>query len=109
MSLLLDRAERQLARQSLRIDTLKAHAELQAGRLANGDPSRLSAQQTMMQRQQKRDMEREKAERRKSRPALGLRAKATRQRKEALVYSLERLEMELAQKEAELRSRVEGQ
>lgn len=38
-----------------------------------------------------------------------LRAKVVRQRKEALKYSVERLEMEVAQKERELRMRLEQQ
>jgi DASH complex subunit SPC19 len=36
-----------------------------------------------------------------------LRARVLRQRKEALKYSVERLEMEVAQKERELRLRLE--
>lgn len=36
-----------------------------------------------------------------------LRARVLRQRKEALKYSVERLEMEVAQKERELRVRLE--
>lgn len=37
----------------------------------------------------------------------GLRAKVVRQRKEALKYSVERLELEVLQKERELRMRLE--
>lgn len=37
----------------------------------------------------------------------GLRARAVRQRKEALQYSVERLELEVAQKERELRARLQ--
>ena len=37
----------------------------------------------------------------------GLRARAVRQRKEALKYSVERLELEVAQKERELRVRLQ--
>lgn len=37
----------------------------------------------------------------------GLRARAVRQRKEALKYSVERLELEVVQKERELRLRLE--
>ena len=47
---------------------------------------------------------------RKSRPLNGeaaLRAKVVRQRKEALKYSVERLEMEVRQKERELKLRLE--
>lgn len=37
----------------------------------------------------------------------GLRARAVKQRKEALQYSVERLELEVVQKERELRMRLE--
>nr|6CFZ_I Chain I, Spc19 [Thermochaetoides thermophila] len=85
IQLLLDRAEKHLDRQARRIETLKARAELNAGRLSqySGDGhnnGKFSGQGMDF---------------RKSRPLNGeaaLRAKVVRQRKEALKYSVERLE-----------------
>lgn len=92
VDLLLHRAERQLERQERKIETLKARYELNAGRLSSAAgndvaPARKSAK--------KLDGE------------AALRAKVVRQRKEALKYSVERLEMEVAQKERDLRFRLE--
>jgi len=107
--MLLDRAERQLERTSRRIDTLKARCELQQGRLSQGA------------------MAREEEERTTTTTAAGvaeapttttgtrlvgaearLRANTMRRRKEALKYGVERLELEVLQKERELRKRLEN-
>ncbi|PKS09512.1 hypothetical protein jhhlp_004129 [Lomentospora prolificans] len=99
ITLLLDRADRQLQRRERRIETLKARAELQHGRLAEGSSTSSSAKA-----------------RRAAAPAqagrkLGgeekLKARIVRQRKEALKYSVERLELEVLQKERELRKRLD--
>ncbi|KUI56055.1 DASH complex subunit SPC19 [Cytospora mali] len=104
VSHLLDRADRQIERQARRIETLKARSDLNAGRLSRGGegvggggegpaalavlPKRTSARKTLD-------------------GGAGLRARAVRQRKEALKYGVERLEMEVAQKERELRLRLQ--
>ncbi|KAI9904192.1 hypothetical protein N3K66_000721 [Trichothecium roseum] len=94
IALLLSRADAQAERQGRRIETLKARAELQAGRLAGDDESSSS-----------------KYKRSKARQLSGedkLRAKMLRQRKEALRYGVERLELEVLQKERELRKRLDA-
>ena len=105
IALLLDRADAQLDRQARRVETLKARAELQAGRLSHGpdDQSRPGSSSS--------------SSRGKARPGGGsrktldgsaaLRARMVRQKKEALKYSVERMELEVAQKERELRARLE--
>ncbi|KAJ9155419.1 DASH complex subunit spc19 [Pleurostoma richardsiae] len=99
IALLLDRAESQLERQARRIETLKARAELNAGRLSQGGPSSSPPPAP-------RSRPSSSAARRLGGEA-ALRARAVRQRKEALRYGVERLELEVAQKERELRVRLE--
>lgn len=99
IAMLLARADAQVERQDRRIETLKARSELQHGRLTR--PDEPSKQQ---QQQQRLDVGRH------SRPFSGedkLRARAVKQRKEALRYGVERLELEVLQKERELRKRLE--
>ncbi|AEO64848.1 uncharacterized protein THITE_120187 [Thermothielavioides terrestris NRRL 8126] len=98
VALLLDRADRHLERQARRIETLKARAELNAGRLSHYPPSSSGGGG--------------RAGSGSGKPLDGgaaLRAKVVRQRKEALKYSVERLELEVQQKERELRLRLEQQ
>ncbi|KAI0162333.1 DASH complex subunit Spc19 [Xylariaceae sp. FL1272] len=87
---LLDRADTHIERLELRISNLKSKAELQQGRLeANAHHSSRSAV--------------------KPKPLDGsakLKARVLKQRREALQYSVERLELEVAQKERELRKRL---
>ncbi|KAL2261985.1 hypothetical protein VTK26DRAFT_2818 [Humicola hyalothermophila] len=113
VALLLDRADKQLDRQARRIETLKARAELNAGRLSHersshsggGSATRGKAGQGADKRggggggrgAGRVPLDGEAA----------LRAKVVRQRKEALKYSVERLELEVLQKERELRIRLE--
>ncbi|KAH6623995.1 DASH complex subunit Spc19 [Chaetomium sp. MPI-SDFR-AT-0129] len=122
VALLLNRADKHLERQARRIETLKARAELNAGRLSHypapgeedeqgggygsgskgkirGTAASASASASASARMKGR-----------GKPLDGgaaLRAKVVRQRKEALQYSVERLELEVAQKERELRMRLE--
>jgi DASH complex subunit SPC19 len=85
---LLSRADAQVERQERRIETLKARAELQQGRLTRPDePARKSTP----------------ARSRQLRGEDKLRARIVRQRKEALRYGIERLELEVLQKERELK------
>lgn len=92
--MLLSRADAQIERQDRRIETLKARAELQQGRLARPDAS---SSETLQARRGGRKLSGEDK----------LRAKIVRQRKEALRYGVERLELEVMQKERELRQRLE--
>ncbi|TLS21991.1 uncharacterized protein PpBr36_09528 [Pyricularia pennisetigena] len=107
VSLLLDRAEGHLDRQARRIETLKARAELQAGRLSStssrpaGDDEAAAAR-----RKPSGGRAGSAAGRRKLQGGAALRAKMLTQRKEALQYAVDRLEMEVAQKEKELRLRL---
>ncbi|KAG5977557.1 hypothetical protein E4U55_006670 [Claviceps digitariae] len=94
IALLLSRADAQAERQDRRIETLKARAELQQGRLARPDEAgRASSSSGRGRRLVGEDK---------------LRARIVRQRKEALRYGVERLELEVLQKERELRRRLEG-
>ncbi|KAG6012837.1 hypothetical protein E4U54_007271 [Claviceps lovelessii] len=96
IALLLSRADAQVERQARRIETLKARAELQQGRLARPDEAAKVPSSSSSSR---------------GRRLVGedkLRARIVRQRKEALRYGVERLELEVLQKERELRRRLDG-
>ncbi|KAI1779195.1 Spc19-domain-containing protein [Hypoxylon cercidicola] len=98
IALLLDRADAHVSRAERRIDALKARAELQQGRL-QGAASSVSA--AVSASAPKSRGERLAGEAR-------LRARAVRQRKEALRYGVERLELEVLQKERELKKRLDA-
>lgn len=102
---LLDRADRQTERQARRIETLKARSDLNAGRLSRG-PSP-DSQQQQQQRPQRQPVRAGSSSRKTLDGGAGLRARAVRARREALQYSVERLEMEVATKERELRMRLQ--
>ncbi|RBR17076.1 uncharacterized protein FIESC28_06578 [Fusarium coffeatum] len=99
IALLLARADSQIERQERRIETLKARAELQQGRLQRPDEN--YDEYGSKSKKQKTGSRRLTTEEK-------LRARAVRQRKEALRYGVERLELEVLQKERELRKRLEG-
>lgn len=99
---LLDRADRQVERQARKIETLKARSDLNAGRLSQG-PSPGPDTAT----KKKPAVRSNNSSRKTLDGGAGLRARAVRQRKEALKYSVERLELEVAQKERELRVRLQ--
>ncbi|KAG6111234.1 hypothetical protein E4U13_004924 [Claviceps humidiphila] len=94
IALLLSRADAQVERQARRIETLKARAELQQGRLARPDEAEKASASSVRSRRLAGEDK--------------LRARIVRQRKEALRYGLERLELEVLQKERELRRRLDG-
>ncbi|KAI3392744.1 hypothetical protein diail_5223, partial [Diaporthe ilicicola] len=103
---LLDRADRQIDRQARRIETLKARSDLNAGRLgreAASSPPPPPSKRSVPPRGPKAAA----GGRKTLDGGAGLRARAVRQRKEALKYSVERLELEVAQKERELRVRLQ--
>ncbi|POR30887.1 DASH complex subunit SPC19 [Tolypocladium paradoxum] len=99
IALLLSRADAQIERQDRRIETLKARAELQQGRLSRPDSGQQASKSAAAAA---------KANGRKLSGEDKLRARAVRQRKEALRYGVERLELEVLQKERELRKRLDG-
>lgn len=117
---LLDRADRQIERQARKIETLKARSDLNAGRLSRepsptaADPSSSSSSSSKTHR---RPTGKSGAagggrttgsgKRKTLDGGAGLRARAVRQKKEALQYSVERLELEVVQKERELRVRLQ--
>ncbi|KAM7219504.1 hypothetical protein V8F06_005059 [Rhypophila decipiens] len=109
---LLDRADKQLERHARRVETLKARAELNAGRLSHIPRDRDGNYEDSGKSSRWGNKNAAAASRATSsnRPLQGeaaLRAKVVHQRKEALKYSIERLELEVQQKERELRLRLE--
>ncbi|KAK1758018.1 DASH complex subunit spc19 [Echria macrotheca] len=102
VALLLDRADKHLERQARRIETLKARADLNAGRL-----SHLPDDNGADTKQQNKTRTTKSTGSRRLDGEAALRAKVVRQRKEALKYSVERLELEVLQKERELRVRLD--
>ena len=110
--MLLEQADKQLERQGRRIETLKARADLQTVRLSH--PERDASDERPPSSSGK---DRSKpgtcgtadgsAKQRLDGEA-ALKAKAMRQRKEALKYGVERLELEVLQKERELRIRLDN-
>ncbi|RYP74055.1 hypothetical protein DL771_003244 [Monosporascus sp. 5C6A] len=101
IGVLLDRADAHIGRVERRIEALKARAELQQGRLQHEDRH----QHEPARSKGKGRLKRENGE---DEEAARLRARALGQRKEALKYSVERLELEVLQKERELRKRLES-
>ncbi|KAH6643419.1 putative mitotic spindle biogenesis protein Spc19 [Truncatella angustata] len=97
IAVLLDRADSHIDRVERRIESLKARSELQQGRLTettgvrNAPYGRAKSSSTGQ----------------KLGGEAKLRAKAVKQKREALEYSIERLELEVSQKERELRKQVE--
>src|SRR5690606_22321252 len=98
ITLLLDRADSHLARQERRVETLRARAELQAGRLGETPSTSRGKQGRGSGGVKGRRLAEDER----------LRARVVRQRREALKYGVERLELEVLQKERELRKRLEG-
>ncbi|KAM0277783.1 hypothetical protein ACHAQH_005576 [Verticillium albo-atrum] len=98
---LLDRAETQVDRAERRVETLKARSELLAGRMAADDGSgsarARAAAGGFSGTSKGKGLAGERA----------LKARAVRTRKEGLKYSVERLELQVSQKERELRKRLE--
>ncbi|KAK7746202.1 DASH complex subunit spc19 [Diatrype stigma] len=112
IGVLLDRADAHIERVGRRIEALKARSDLQQGRMQHQDhhhhhaakPSKKSkgkAPSMMMRANDGRKSLSGEA-------GAKLRAQALRQRREALKYSVERLELEVLQKERELRKRLEN-
>jgi DASH complex subunit SPC19 len=100
---LLDRADNHIDRIERRIESLKARSELQQGRLDNytstfSTTSAAASTKASSSRNEKKFLD-EKAK---------ARARALKQDREALQYSIERLELQVLQKERELRKRLDA-
>ncbi|KAI1129273.1 DASH complex subunit Spc19 [Nemania abortiva] len=104
ISTLLDRADAHIERVDRRIETLKARAELQQGRLDNSSSSSSSRQQQQQQHSRSKSGGGSTA----LDGSAKLRARVLKQRREALQYSVERLELEVLQKERELRKHLDA-
>ncbi|KAI0204197.1 DASH complex subunit Spc19 [Astrocystis sublimbata] len=100
---LLDRADAHIDRVDRRIDSLKARAELQQGRLADTKQSSTSASSSSRAQANKGGSGSAQLD-----ASAKLRARVLKQRREALQYSVERLELEVLQKERELRKRLDA-
>ncbi|KAI0376043.1 DASH complex subunit Spc19 [Hypomontagnella monticulosa] len=100
---LVERAEAQVARVERRIDALKARSELQQGRLHSTTTSTTSTTNNAGS-SSNRGSKRTPA----SGAKLAAEAKHKARAREALQYSVERLELEVLQKERELRKRVDA-
>ncbi|KAK1962816.1 hypothetical protein LZ32DRAFT_579570 [Colletotrichum eremochloae] len=106
IALLLDRAEAQIARRERRIETLQARCELLQGRLAQpeGDGEYGGG---AGKKGKSKGLGRGAGSKRPLGGESALRARAVRQRREGLEYSVERLELEVLTKERELRKRLD--
>ncbi|KAI1140891.1 DASH complex subunit Spc19 [Hypoxylon sp. FL0543] len=99
---LLDRADAHIARVERRIDALKARAELQQGRLLHSSsPSSASSGKRKPGGGSASGSGGASSER------IAVEAKLKARQKEALQYSVERLELEVLQKERELKKRLD--
>ncbi|KAK4247623.1 DASH complex subunit Spc19 [Corynascus novoguineensis] len=107
IALLLDRADKHLERQARRIETLKARAELNAGRLSHYPAPSGKGEEPEVKKGKGAFPGHGRGMGRPLDGGAALRAKVVRQRKEALKYGVERLELEVLQKERELRMRLE--
>ncbi|OHF03259.1 hypothetical protein CORC01_01312 [Colletotrichum orchidophilum] len=105
---LLDRADAQIARRERRIETLQARCELLQGRLAAPSEEDEYGYSTA-KKPKGRDIGGggSGGKRKGLNGESALRARAVRQRREGLEYSVERLELEVLTKERELRKRLD--
>ncbi|KAI1246345.1 hypothetical protein MGN70_013244 [Eutypa lata] len=107
ITILLDRADTHIDRVGRRVEALKARSELQQGRLHQDQDQ----QPKSNSKKNKKGGSYGGGGGRKSlsgEAGAKLRVRALQQRKEALKYSVERLELEVLQKERELRKRLEN-
>ncbi|KAI1408288.1 DASH complex subunit Spc19 [Hypoxylon sp. FL1857] len=101
---LLDRADGHIARVERRIDALKARSELQQGRLLHDSSSTTPSASSASKRKPGSGS----GGRGVSSERLAVEAKLKARQKEALQYSVERLELEVLQKERELKKRLDA-
>ncbi|KAI0425661.1 DASH complex subunit Spc19 [Xylaria sp. FL1042] len=109
ISTLLDRADAHIDRVDRRIESLRARAELQQGRLDNDGSSSSRTSRNPRNNANAKSSANNNSTGGGARLDGGakLRARVLKQRREALQYSVERLELEALQKERELRKRLE--
>ncbi|RDA84841.1 hypothetical protein CP532_2099 [Ophiocordyceps camponoti-leonardi (nom. inval.)] len=108
VALLLSRADAQIERQDRRIETLKARHDLQQGRLVRPAAAAADEEDVAAAHQHRHHQPNSSQSRKLLAPEDRLRARALRQRKEALRYGVERLELEILQKQRELKRRLDG-
>ncbi|KAI8956716.1 DASH complex subunit Spc19 [Daldinia sp. FL1419] len=101
---LLDRADAHIERAERRIETLRARSELQQGRLHSSSSSSSRAGPASARSSSKGKGPSSGAARRRTETEGKLRA----HQKQALQYSVERLELEVLQKERELKKRLDA-
>ncbi|KAI1749322.1 DASH complex subunit Spc19 [Xylaria castorea] len=113
ISTLLDRADAHIDRVDRRVESLKARAELQQGRLINNSDNSHSSSSRHHSGNNNNVKNKGGSGGGSSSTQLDrggaakLRARVLGQRREALQYSVERLELEVLQKERELRKRLD--
>ncbi|KAK8123038.1 hypothetical protein PG984_011708 [Apiospora sp. TS-2023a] len=113
IAILLDRADSHIDRVERRIESLKARAELQQGRLASSGEYGYEDDEDFGEygHNKSKNKNKKRGANKISSAQLGeearLRARVVRQKKEALKYSVERLELQVLQKERELRKQIE--
>lgn len=100
IALLLERVDNENARIERRVEGLKARADLQAGRLRQEERAAVGKNYSSSREEKGTSAARLDADAK-------LRARVVRQRKEALKYSVERLELQVLQKERELKKRLD--
>ncbi|KAI1098675.1 DASH complex subunit Spc19 [Jackrogersella minutella] len=109
---LLDRADAHVSRVERRVDALKARAELQQGRLlsttATTAASTAAASAPAPAAASSNASKRKMARMSVGGDRLAVEGKLKARQKEALQYSVERLELEVLQKERELRKRLDA-
>ncbi|KAI0458211.1 DASH complex subunit Spc19 [Xylaria acuta] len=108
ISTLLDRADAHIDRADRRVESLKARAELQQGRLDNSDDNSRPRHAPGNNVKNKGSSGGGGGGGARLDGSAKLRARVLRQRREALQYSVERLELEVLQKERELRKRLDA-
>ncbi|KAK7985762.1 hypothetical protein PG996_004999 [Apiospora saccharicola] len=114
IAILLDRADSHIDRVERRIEGLKARSELQQGRLASSGEYGYEDDEDFSEYghgSKNKNKNKKRGANKISSAQLGeearLRARVVRQKKEALKYSVERLELQVLQKERELRKQIE--
>ncbi|KAI8953445.1 DASH complex subunit Spc19 [Xylaria longipes] len=107
ISTLLDRADAHIDRVGRRIESLKARAELQQGRMNNDGNEHSTTSSSRHAKTTTTNKGSAASARQQLDGGAKLRARVLTQRREALQYSVERLELEVLQRERELRKRLD--
>ncbi|KAI0018792.1 DASH complex subunit Spc19 [Xylariomycetidae sp. FL0641] len=105
---LLDRADAHIARVDRRVDSLRARAELQQGRLDSSSSTRTATAKGKGKEVREAAVPNKKRRRLDGSARLRARVLSLRRDADRGKYSVERLELELLQKERELRKRLDS-